>query len=245
MARQDLAGQVEPGPVRVGQASAVPAGSDGIPASSGVPLLRRKAVLGAAGAGAAVLLVGAGFLAGSQLRGGDDTTRLVSDQSGPMGGGYGAPFGRGGQEGDQGMPGGQIPGDIDGDANGPQGGAAASSFVTAGQITAISGSSLTLSTLQGGTAKVTTTSSTTVAGTSGGSLSSLAVGQVVFVAGTKASDGSYLATAIMTRPTRGGGTSHGDGVPGGSGADGTGPGSAGGQNSGASTGSGSPSRGDT
>jgi hypothetical protein len=167
-------------------------------------------VIGAAGAGVAVLLVGAGFLAGTQF-GGDrgDTTRLVSDQSGPLAaGGYGAP---GGRDGGQGLPGGQLPGDPDGDGDGPLGGAAAASFVTAGQITAISGSTITLSTFRGGSATVTTTSSTTVGGSAGGSLSSLAVGQVIFVAGTKTGDGSYQATAIMTRPTgAAGGLSHGD-----------------------------------
>jgi hypothetical protein len=223
----------------------VPAGSAGSPSPSGVPFLRRKAVLGAAGAGAAVLLVGAGFLAGTQIGGGNDTTRLVSDQSAPMSGGYGAPFGRG-QDGDQGVPGGQLPGDgdQDGDGHGPQGGAAAASFVTAGRITAISGTTLTLSTFQGAAAKVTTTSSTTVGGTTGGDITPLTVGQVVFVAGTKTSDGSYQATAIMTRPIGpGGDLSRGDGQNSADGGadsgSGIGSGSGSGRGAGASAGSGS------
>ena len=149
----------------------------------------RRGLLVAAGAGAAVLLAGAGFVVGTQFGGGHDSTRLVSVQGSGPGNGYG--FGHG--DGDDGAMG----------RGGPGQGMAA--LATAGRITAVSGSTLTLSTFRGGTAQVTTTSSTTVDGTSGGKVSALSVGQLVFVAGSKASDGSYQATAIMTRHDRSGG----------------------------------------
>jgi hypothetical protein len=174
-----------------------------------------------AGAGAAVLLAGAGFLAGTQVGGGHDSTRLISSQGSGPGNGYG--FGHGDGQGDghgdgqsdgQGrLPGGQVPGDGDGD--GPMGrggpGQGMAAFVTAGRITAVSGSTLTLSTFQGGTAKVTTSSSTTVNGTAGGKVGALGVGQLVFVAGSQAPDGSYQATAITTRHARGDDRSGGSG----------------------------------
>lgn len=173
---------------------------------------RRRALLVAGGAGAALLLIGAGFLAGTQFgSGGSDQTRLISAQGGPQA--YdGDQFGRGPFGAGAGMDAGQgvAPGTGQGDGSPPL------SIVAAGTVTAVKGSTLTLSTRQGATVIVATSKTTTVAGRSGGDLSSLAVGQMVLVSGTKNTDGSYQATAILTRPGR-----LGDGS-------GTGPGSLGG-----------------
>jgi hypothetical protein len=162
-------------------------------------------VAAAAGVGAAVLLAGAGFLAGTRFGGGHDVARLISDHEPGIGNRHG--FGRGDGDGQGAFPRGRMPGDPDGDGAGPRGnggrGAADIAPVTAGRITAINGSTLTLSTFRGGTATVTTTSSTTVAGVPGGNLSSLSVGQVVLVAGSTSSTGNYQASAIMLRPARG------------------------------------------
>jgi Domain of unknown function (DUF5666) len=145
-------------------------------------------VLGLAGLAAAVLLAGGGFVAGSHYRG--DHTALVS---GPgvgrhvPGGGQG-PFGDRGPDG-RGFPGGPA-------MNGMP--------VVVGQVTAINGSTLTIGAPDGTSVKVTTTKTTVVGGAAGGDLSSVRVGQAVVVAGTRADDGTVTATAIMTRPGRGG-----------------------------------------
>jgi Domain of unknown function (DUF5666) len=186
-------------------ATAVPAGPAAEPSLSAVPLFRRRLVLALGGAGAAVLLAGAGFLAGHSYRGGDSTSlgsgpgAFGSGQGGGLAGGYAGGHGpQGGPRDQQGFPGGQGSG-----ANGFGGRQGLSSMgIAVGRITAISGSAITLSGPGGDPIRVTTTSSTTVGGASGGSLSTLAVGQVLFVTGTRNNDGSIAATAVMTRATR-------------------------------------------
>ena len=71
---------------------------------------------------------------------------------------------------------------------------------TAGQITAISGSTITLNTFWGTSVRVTTSAKTTDAGTAGGDLTSLRIGQLNFVSGARQADGSYAATSITDRP---------------------------------------------
>lgn len=146
-------------------------------------------MLALAGTGAAFVLAGAGFLAGAGLHRGDtDTTTLIS------GGSRNLPGGLEGRS--QGAPG---SGDQDGDHAG-RGRAMNSVTFTADQITAISGSTITLNTFRGTSVRVTTSAKTTVAGTAGGDLTSLQVGQLIFVTGTRQTDGSYAATSITDRP---------------------------------------------
>jgi hypothetical protein len=178
----------EPAPAAGGDlaAQAVPAVPSGGAAPIRARFTRRRVVIGAAGVGVAVLFAGVGFFAGTQLSSRGDVARFV-----PAPDWHGHSYWRAG-------PGWRLPGDgVDGWGQGdvdPRG----SVFVTSGRVTAIDGSALTLVTFQGLTVKVTTTSSTAVAGASGGDLSKLAVGQRVIVSGTRASDGTYSATAIMT-----------------------------------------------
>jgi len=162
------------------------------------PVLRRPVVLTLGGLAAAVLLVGAGFLAGTAVHHGDSTSLTSAGAASGQGPGGQVP-GQGGQAG----PGGRAFGDPDGDGDaGPGQGSSAARDVVVGRVSAVDGTTLTVATTDGGTAKVTTTSSTVVGGTAGGDLSALAVGQIVFVAGTTADDGSISATAIMTRRGR-------------------------------------------
>ena len=179
--------------------TATPADPAAAPIRTAVPLIRRPLVIVLGGAGAALLLVGAGFLAGLSARSGDDTS-LVAASGAPSarqapGGGYGDADGGGGWQ------------------DGPRGFANAN--LTVGRITAVQGASLTLATFGGTTVTVTTTSTTTVGGVAGGKLSTLKTGQIVLVAGTRKDDGSIAATAIMTRTGgadgRPGGRSQGDG----------------------------------
>jgi Domain of unknown function (DUF5666) len=182
---------------------AAPAGPAGEPTRTAVPLIRRPLVLALGGVGAAVILVGAGFLAGLSVHR-SDTTSLISGSGGALsnqapGNGRGYPFGGGGG----GFPGG-----------GDDGRGSASGLAVVGRITAVSGSTLTVSSRRGTTVRVTTTSATTVDGTAGGSLSALKVGEFVLVTGTESSDGSIAATSIRTAQTRlgtGGGGQQGPG----------------------------------
>jgi hypothetical protein len=194
-----------------GWITAAPADPAGGTGSSSSLTTRRRVWIGAAGAGAAAILVGAGFLAGHALRQAD--VGLVAAQQGPASAqgqddeGPGGPFGQG-----------RPPGDPDGDGNAGPGAApgADGAAVAFGQITAVSGSTLTLRGPQG-SLKVTTTSATTVAGKAGGDLSGLSVGQLVIATGTVGSDGTLAASSVMTRADRAPGGA-GDGVSSGAGA---------------------------
>jgi hypothetical protein len=167
---------------------------------SAVPLRRRRGLLALAGTGAAFVLAGAGFLAGAGLHRGDgnaDTTTLISGSAqNPQGGGRAQS--RGGFGGSGQAPGVPGSGGQDGDHAG-RGRAMSSATFTAGQIASISGSTVTLKTFQGTSVRVTT-SARTIVGGAAGDLSSLQVGQLIFVTGTRQSDGSYAATAISNRP---------------------------------------------
>jgi hypothetical protein len=177
------------------QTTAMPADPAAAPIRTAVPLMRRPLVIVLGGAGVAVLLVGAGFLAGLNARGGDDTSLLAVSARQASSRGYG-----------------------DGDADGGRHDGSrgfSNANLTVGRITAVQDTSLTLATVGGGTVTVTTTSSTTVSGVAGGKLSTLKTGQIVLVTGTRKDDGSIVATAIVTRSDRmdgrSGGQSQGDG----------------------------------
>ena len=92
--------------------------------------------------------------------------------------------GQGGQGGQGQFPGG--PGGL----GGPQG-----AMGTSGAIASIDGTTLTLTT-QSGTAKVTTSSSTTVTKSVAGSLRDVAVGDTIMVRGTSSGTDAVTATAI-------------------------------------------------
>lgn len=172
----------------------------------GAALRGKPVFLGAAATGAAILLLGVGFIAGTQFGDRGDTARLVSgrgDHDGwrslrgdrperPFGFGEGHSRGR-----DGGMP---SPGD------GVTGAA-----MTVGQIASIKGSTLTVNSMRGNTVTVTTSSSTVVDGKSGGDLSVLNVGETVFATGALEGDRTLVATRISTGPA---GMGHGRG-PGG------------------------------
>jgi len=188
-----------PGSPPIAASPTIPAAEPGRPA---VPLFRRPLLLTLGGVGAAVLLAGTGFVAGQHVRP-SDSTSLVSSR------GSSVPDGEGG--------GGFGPGD--GDHGGGRRGFAGSGM-TLGQIAAVRGSTLTLNGLGGGTLTVRTTASTTVTGVS--SLSALKAGQVVLVAGTRATDGTITATSIAVRGTTSGGLPGGPGQDPGTGRDGQG-----------------------
>jgi len=95
-----------------------------------------------------------------------------------------AATGQGGQGGQGQFPGG--PGGL----GGPQG-----AMGTSGAIASIDGTTLTLTT-QSGTAKVTTSSSTTVTKSVAGSLRDVAVGDTIMVRGTSSGTDAVTATAI-------------------------------------------------
>jgi hypothetical protein len=138
-------------------------------------------VLALGGVGAAVLLVGAGFVAGLAVHRGDGTALVAS----------------------RGSIAGQVPGLGDGDEAGVGDGRVAGAGVIVGRVSAVTDSTLTLATSGGQELTVVVTSATTVGGVAGGDLSALRAGQVVAVAGTQGSDGGITATAIMVGRTRG------------------------------------------
>jgi hypothetical protein len=146
---------------------------------------RSRLLWGAGAAAAAVLLLGTGFVAGAVWHR-HDATRLISptSQNGPSG----AERRDGRSWGDS-------------DDQGRRGPGVDSSRYTAGRITAISGSTLTLQSFGGTSVTVKVSSSTTVGGTTGGNLTGLKVGEFVLVTGSRQSDGSYVASAITTRGT--------------------------------------------
>jgi hypothetical protein len=196
----------------------LPGGSAEEP-STATPPRRRRTLLLAGAAGAAVLLAGAGFVAGGGWSDHDQTTLIAGTSQIPPGAGQSAPDAQSdaqsdvqgdsqddAQAGGQGGPGAADP---DGDHRGG-GRALDGARFTVGRISAVSGAVLTLTDFQGGAVKVTTTASTKVAGNVGGDLSALKVGELVFVAGSRQSDGSYLATSIATRP---GDDADGDNTP--------------------------------
>jgi hypothetical protein len=157
----------------------------------------------AAGAAGAVALVAGGFLAATSFND-SSSASTTTTQAGavPQNGQQGQLP----QNGQQGMGQGQGQGQAGMDG-GPPG--MDSATMTAGKITAVSGSSFTLQSFDGSDVTVTTTSATTVPS------GALAVGQVVFVAGTRTGDDRFTATQVMTRPQFGDGTRDGDGPPGG------------------------------
>ncbi|WP_233153280.1 DUF5666 domain-containing protein, partial [Kineosporia sp. R_H_3] len=182
---------------------------DGSGPSPAAPARRRPGMVVAAAVGAGALLLG-GVAVGQAFGATSDTTSLTSQsrqgQPGQMG--QGGPGQQGGttdqlggttqqQDGGRGGTGGGPPGTDDG-------------TMVVGRVSGVSGSTLTLDS-RSGTVTVTTTSSTTVDGTVGGDLSTLATGTLVFVQGTQSSDGAWTATAVSTTPD--GGTGGGMGGP--------------------------------
>lgn len=87
-------------------------------------------------------------------------------------------------------------------ASGGGAGAGAGGFGrgTFGQVTAISGATLTLQDAQGNQVKVQLSPSTTISKSVSGSQSDLASGQTVTVAGQRGADGTIAATAITIVP---------------------------------------------
>ncbi len=136
----------------------------------------------------------------------------------PPADGQGAPSGQTPPTDQSGNPvtppsGGQFPGQ--GQNGGGRGG-----FVR-GQVTAVDGSTLTVTGQDGTTYTVTASSTTTVTKTKTGSLSDLAVGDEVSVMGATGSDGTVAATRI-SEGALGGGFGGGQ-FPGGRGQGGTSP----------------------
>jgi hypothetical protein len=167
--------------------------------------------------------------------------------------GFGGGQGRGGQNGDQaGMPtgapsgapsdgqGGGMPAPGDGvapsGAPGSQGGQGFGTF-TSGQVTAVSGSTLTVKTTsadaQSSTATVALGSATTVSATVDAKTSDIAVGLCVTAMGKADDKGGYDATSLtLSDPASDGTCSSGFGLgrPGGRNGNGTGTGTQGGSN---------------
>jgi Domain of unknown function (DUF5666) len=175
------------------------------------PVTGRRLPLGLVAAGGAVLIAGTAFAAGlaiadhgalqgtgtvgsSNGRPGPSCWSAPGRQSGGSGGGSG---GSGGGTGD-----GRLPTGI-------------GSLVAAGQIAAIDGATLVVVGHQGAVT-VRTSADTQVEPDLGGTVSALQVGDLVFVAGSTASDGTVTATAIADRPFFAGipGSSGIPGIPG-------------------------------
>jgi hypothetical protein len=160
---------------------------DGAPAGPSHPPARahhRPGLVAVAAIGAGALLIG-GFAAGRVLNGSSGTA-LSSQQAAA---GQAAPAGPGQQGGRQ------LQGRQGGAVGGGAGGTAAGTM-TVGRLTAVTGSTLTLTGRDGQPFTVAVGSATTVDGTAGGDVSGLAVGDVVFVRGTQAADGSWTASAV-------------------------------------------------
>jgi hypothetical protein len=163
----------------------------------------RRVPIGLAAAGGAVLIAGAAFAAGMAIANHGDTVQTTSSST-PLGG-QGDQLGQGGQgqlgQGQQAAPnGGQLPSGI-------------GSLVAAGQISAINGSTLQVQGQQG-VVTVKTSNSTQVEADLGGSVDALQVGDLIFVAGSTAADGSVTAQAIADRPFFGGIRGSGQGTSG-------------------------------
>jgi len=170
-----------------------PSGIQGPPAAS-APRTRPglTAVLGAVVV--AALLFAGGLVVGHAT---SASAATATGRGGP--GLAGGRFGAGGAR--EGAPG----------APGAQGGFAGGGF-TSGDITAISGTTVTIKAPDGTTTTVTTTPSTTVAKTVTTDLSGLKVGDRITVIGQKDSSGNLAARAI-TEGTGGFGGARGGAVP--------------------------------
>ena len=145
--------------------------------------------MGLLAAGGAVLIAGTAFAAGLAVAGNRATLTTASAPiagSGPNGG---APQG--------GLGGGAPQGGTGGAPRFPSG---IGRLAAAGRISAVHGSTLTLESLGGGSVTVRTTGATQVEQDLGGSVSALQVGDVIFVAGTRAGDGTVTALAIADHP---------------------------------------------
>ena len=151
----------------------------------------RRLPLGLVAAGGAVLIAGTAFAAGLAIadHGALQGTQTVGSTNGQPGADQ-----QGGPGGQAGGSGGRSGGGTDGRL--PTG---IGSLVAAGQITAIDGGTL-LVVGHRGAVTVRTDAGTQVEPDLGGTVSALQVGDLVFVAGSTASDGTVTATAIADRP---------------------------------------------
>ncbi len=150
-----------------------------VPGSGG-----RRALLVAAVAGAVLLVGSAGFAVGRA------TSHSRTDFVSPAG---------------QAVPGGRLGDGAGGGAGGVPG--YGDDFrgqgLAIGQVASVGKASFTMTTRQGSTVTVKTTSSTRVNQSTNGSLSGLKAGDVVLVRGTRNSDGSITASVVVSRPTVG------------------------------------------
>jgi hypothetical protein len=161
---------------------------------------RRRFPLGLAAAGGAVLIAGAAFAAGMAISGHDARVQNTAVGS-PLGNGQGqqAPGQQGqGQQGQgqQGQGGGQL-------GNPPNGGRLPSGIgrlVAAGTIASIDGGTLVVQGQNAQQVTVKTSADTQVEQDLGGTVDSLRVGDLIFVAGRVGSDGTVTALAIADRP---------------------------------------------
>lgn len=210
------------------------------------PRLSRSRVIAGGVALVAALGLG-GFLAGTALADGRGDGQTGRTASGPRGGARGD--GHGGDPNQPGRGEGLLPGGAPGGGRGQGPGRFDDSRMTAGVITSVADGRLVLRARNGASVTVVTTAKTVVRGPSATTVSALKVGEVVFVQGARAADGSYTAEQILAGIPRGG---HGDGDGDGPGFDdhdggvpGSGSGSAPGSGSGTAPGGGTTTSGAT
>ena len=126
---------------------------------------------------AAVVLVGAGFLAGTILNKGSDSNTLA---------GGALPSG---------FPGGALPSGFPGGATGAAGGAGGNG-ITFGTVTKVEGDTVYVEQADGTTITVRTNGSTTVQVTTTGTVSDLSPGSTVIVQGSSSGDDTVTAQTI-------------------------------------------------
>ena len=169
-----------------------PAAPAGIPAAAPAPTAKRGwiTITLALVATLAVGLFG-GILVGHSTAASATTSRGGAGIGGGFGGGFG-----GGSAGGEGGAGGRVGGAF-----------------TAGTIVSVDGNTITLKLTDGNTVKVTTGSDTTVTKTEKSTVSALAAGETIRVAGAKDADGNVTATTV-TEGATGFGGARGGAAPG-------------------------------
>lgn len=140
---------------------------------------------------AAVVLVGAGFLAGTMLNKGSDSNTLA-------GGAF-----------PSGFPGGALPSGVPGGGSGAAGGG-----ITFGTVTEVDGETLYVKRADGTTITVKTNGSTTVQVSTTGTVSDLSPGSTVVVQGSPSGDNSVTAQTITEGGFAGAGAGNAPGLNG-------------------------------